>query len=162
MLVLENVKIVLYGFDDTLCIHKFHESDYDSEHLYNIDVLLHSNKAWSTCKPSIHMKKFMDLCSKKNMRQGLISSAMSFKHSIGKCEWVKDKYGIELENFCVGTFEAKFNMMLTIADAIKYSRDEILIVDDFWESLERAANNGFQACSPMEIVDFVTNEGCEI
>ena len=41
MLVLDNIKVVLWDFDDTLCIHEFHGSDSDSEHLYNVDVLLH-------------------------------------------------------------------------------------------------------------------------
>lgn len=162
MLVLENIKVVLWDFDDTLCIHKFHGSDSDSEHMYNVDVLLHGKDAWNTGKPNIYMKRFMKLCSDKGIKQGLISSTTSYKHAIGKCDWVKDNYGVELENFCVGTFEAKLDMMLAIADAYNYERDAILIVDDFWENLERAANNGFQACTPMEIVNFIIDKGYDM
>ena len=162
MIALENIKIVLWDFDDTLCMHEFHDGNGDSDHMYNVDVLLHGTDAWNTCKPNIHMKRFMTLCCNKGIRQGLISSTIFYKHAANKCDWVKDKYGVELENFCVGTPKAKLDMMLAIADAYNYKRDEILIVDDFWENLERAANNGFQACTPMEVVNFIVEAGqCE-
>lgn len=89
------------------------------------------------------MKKFMNLCYDKGIKQGLISST-TYKHAVGKCDWVKDKYGVELENFCVGTFEAKLDMMLAIADAYNYEMDEILIVDDFWENLREQLIRGFK------------------
>lgn len=45
MLNLNKVKLVLWDFDDTLCIHEFHGSDVDSEHRYNVDVLIHGKDA---------------------------------------------------------------------------------------------------------------------
>lgn len=49
-------------------------------------------------------------------------------------------------------------MMLAISDACSIQRERILIVDDFWENLERAANNGFSACSSMEVVDYIYSQ----
>lgn len=157
MISLDKIKIVLWDFDDTLCIHEFHGNNPENEHQYNVNILLYGKDAWSAGKVNIHVKKFMTLCMNRGITQGLISATRSYKHAIGKCDWVKENYGVELENYCVGDFEAKLDMMLTIEEAYNYKRDEILIVDDFWKNLERAANNGFQACSPMEIVNFIMN-----
>ena len=155
MINLNNVKIVLYDFDHTLCIHSYHDCSNDTTHEYNIEVLLHGKDAWSDCKLNMHMKKFIEECNKRGIRQGLISATHSYKHASAKNDWVKTNYGIELENFCVATADDKIEMMNSIADAYKYSRDEILIVDDYWYTLEKAANNYFQACSPMEVVNYI-------
>ena len=162
MINLDKIKIVLWGFDDTLCIHEFHSGDSDSKRMYNFDVLFNGKDAWNMCKPNIFMKKFMNLCLNKNIKQGLISTTISYKHATGKCEWVRENYGIELENFCVGTYKAKIDMMLAISDAYDYEKYEILIVDGFGENLERAADNGFQACSPMEVVNYILDKGYDV
>lgn len=155
MINLDKLKIVLYDYDHTLCIHTYHNASDDTTHEYNINVILNGKEAWSTCKPNKHMKEFMELCKSKGIRQGLISATHSNKHGNSKNEWVLDRYGIELENFCVSTSEDKIEMMKAIADAYNYERYEILIVDDYYATLELAANNNFQACSPMEIVNFI-------
>ena len=67
----------------------------------------------------------------------------------------KKEYNIELENFCVGYAEGKIEMMNAIHSAYGYDKNEILIVDDLYPTLEKAANEGFQACTPMEIVNYI-------
>lgn len=155
MIIIDNLKLILYDFDHTLCIHKYHDSSDDTTHSYNVDVLVNGKEAWSHCTTNKHMKEFMELCKEKGIRQGLISATHSYKHASAKNDWVLDKYGIELENFCVAKADDKIEMMNSIADAYYYERYEILIVDDYFAILENAANNNFQACSPMEIVNFI-------
>lgn len=46
-------------------------------------------------------------------------------------------------------------MLIAIAEAFDYARDEILLVDDVWDNLERAADNGFQSATPVEVINFV-------
>lgn len=152
MIELDKVKVALWDFDDTLCIHYHHGSSKEETHKYNLNVFKYGTKAWDGCKPSKTMKGFIDVLKEKGIKQGLISATTSAKHMNSKVEWVLENYGIELENYCVSSFEEKLEMMITIADALSIKREEILIIDDYWENLERAANNGFQACSPMEIV----------
>lgn len=48
-------------------------------------------------------------------------------------------------------------MLIAIEETFAYKKAEILIVDDNWETLVEAANYGFQACTPMEIVNYVNN-----
>lgn len=157
MINLENTKVILFDFDDTLCIHEEHQSNEEQKRIYNKNVLKEGIQAWSG-KPNIHMKKFMKECEKKNIQMGLISATVSVKHAKGKHDWVLMNYGINLENFCVGTFENKLAIMFAIADAYNIPKSQIMIVDDYWENLERAANAGFTVCSPMEVVNFVEEE----
>lgn len=156
MIQIDKLKMVLYDFDDTLCIHLQHDYDENNKqsiHLHNVNILKYGKDCYNeNTTTSTHMKKFMKTCEKLGIRQGLISATTSYEHFISKQEWVKERYGINLENFCVGTVEAKQEILLAIADAYEYDRDEILVVDDMWQTLSQAALNGFQTCTPIEIV----------
>ena len=63
---------------------------------------------------------------------GLISTTESFRHMEAKQQFVKRMYGVNLENFCVGTQDGKLDMLNAIAAAYVYEKDEIAIVDDYW------------------------------
>lgn len=158
MINLDNTELVLFDFDDTLCIHRNHKDTEEGEHKYNVNILRHGEFTWKDCDISIHMKKFMQKCNEKDIRMGLISATMSYLHSQAKHDWVLENYEIDLENYCVGTFEGKLKMMLAISDAYSIQRERILIVDDLYENLGRAANNGFSACTPMEVVNYIESD----
>lgn len=152
MINLDEIKLVVYDFDDTLCIHEKHSDSEDEEHLYNITVLKEGSKAY-TGSTNIQMKWFIDKCTKLGIRQGLISATRSYKHASAKCNWVSENYGINLEDFCVGNPRDKIEMLCSIKDAYNLEEYEILLVDDYWQNLEDAANKGFSCCTPMEIVN---------
>ena len=156
MIRFDLLKMVLYDFDDTLCIHTNHTSNEDQVHRHEVDVLVHGKDTWNGGSINNHMKEFMKLCTKFGLRQGLIS-ATTPHHSAPKCEWVEANYGIKLENFCVSRAEDKSRTMWAIKDAYNYRRDQVMIVDDYWKVLEMAANAGFQAYSPMQIVNYIAS-----
>lgn len=156
MINLDNIQLVLFDFDDTLCIHKDHRSSEVKDLQYNINVLRIGADTWNDCDTNPHMKLFMDICADKYIRMGLISATMGYIHSQAKHDWVLSKYGIDLENYCVGTFENKLKIMQAISLAFDIPKNRILIVDDLYENLVRAANDGFQACNPMEVVNYIT------
>ena len=154
---LEKIKMILWDFDDTLCFHSDHSSPadkFDTE--YNVKVLKGLD-VYSTCNINCDILKFMQYANKKNIRQGLISGTTCYIHMKNKLEWVKTHYGITLENFCVSSQEMKLGIMLAIAEAFGFEHDEILLVDDFWENLERAADNGFQSATPVEVINYVND-----
>lgn len=101
------------------------------------------------------IKRFIDYAKHENKRQGLISGVDCFIHARNKENWVKEHYGIELENYCVNSQEMKLGVLIAIAEAFDYARDEILLVDDVWNNLERAVDNGFQSATPVEVINFV-------
>lgn len=155
MLVLDSICMVLFDFDDTLCIHDNHSDGYPSEQQYNIDVLLHGKDYWQTSKPNKHMLEFMNECKRRSVRMGLMSAAQSYVHMVSKNEWVQREYGIDLENFCVGKPAEKAEMLVVISSAFSLPKESILLVDDCYSTLCEASAAGFQACTPMEIVNFV-------
>lgn len=116
-----------------------------------------------------HMRMFMDLCNKHGIRMGLISYASSNIIMQTRIQWVYQKYGYELENYCVGSREGKLDMLKAIQQTywkgnktvgpndtgILYSPRQILIIDDVGQTLQEAADNNFSACTPMEVVNFI-------
>ena len=149
------LKIILFDFDDTLCIHTDHTSGGDDE--YNAKMVVGDMSVWKNCQVNEQLALFMNICEEKGIRMGLISTTESFRHMEAKQQFVKRMYGVNLENFCVGTQDGKLDMLNAIAAAYVYEKDEIAIVDDYWYQLERAADAGFQAYSPMQIVYYVNS-----
>ena len=104
---LENLKMVLFDFDDTLAVHS--QGHRISDHLmkYMINVHSGSKELWNTSKPNLQLKKFMDYLACKNISMGLISGVHDCKAAERKIEWVKENYGYSLENYCVSSQEQK-------------------------------------------------------
>ena len=153
---LEKIKLILWDFDDTLCVHSDHHSTEDKFNTaYNVDVLL-KNDVYKTCSDNLQIKAFMHFAKEKGIRQGLISSTTSCIHMKNKENWVNEHYGISLENYCVSQPEMKLGIMIALAKANHYKNEEILLVDDSLDNLERGCDNGFQACTPLEIVNYIT------
>lgn len=103
MLDIKKIKIIMWDFDDTLCFHSDHTSPLDEfDTKYNVDVLL-GKDVYTTCSMNNSIKRFIDYAKKKNKRQGLISGTTSYIHMVNKKNWIKEHYGIELENYCVSS-----------------------------------------------------------
>lgn len=48
--------------------------------------------------------------------------------------------------------------MIAISDDYNIPRDRILLVDDYWEHLEKCAESGFQTASPLEVINYILKE----
>lgn len=152
---LENLKMVLFDFDDTLAVHS--QGHRISDHLmkYMINVHSGSKELWNTSKPNLQLKKFMDYLAYKNIPMGLISGVHNCKAAERKIEWVKENYGYSLENYCVSSQEQKMIELSTIAEVNGFHESQIALVDDYYENLGNAEKMGFTTFSPMEIVNLV-------
>lgn len=152
---LENLKMVLFDFDDTLAVHS--QGHRISDHLmkYMINVHSGSKELWNTSKPNLQLKKFMDYLACKNISMGLISGVHDCKAAERKIEWVKENYGYSLENYCVSSQEQKMIELSTIAEVNGFHKNQIALVDDYYENLGNAEKMGFTTFSPMEIVNLV-------
>ena len=152
MVNLDKVKLVLWDFDDTLCIHTDHTSakdEFDTE--YNVKVL-RGEDPYTECFVSEELMTIMHDLERRGVRQGLISATRGYVHAKNKEMWVREKYGVQLENHCVSNSHMKLGMLLAIAEADGLNREEILIVDDYYENLTEAADAGFQAAAPLEMI----------
>lgn len=157
MIDLQNVKMILFDFDDTLCIHRDHSSGEDEDY---DKTVFNKNNAWSNCEPSIIMKSFLRfIMNEKKYEVGLISATCTYVHSEMKVKWVEKNYGYKIENLCVGSAQYKLREMKAICSSKGYKQSEILLIDDLWDTLEMCNDNGFQAASPMEVANYVIQNG---
>lgn len=157
MIKIEKLKFVLYDFDDTLCIHQRHRTL--DEQTYNKNILLLGKDTFEYCESNKQIKNFIKICEKKGIAQGLISATTSCKDAEAKRNWVAEKYDIYLNNYSVGSRKQKVAMLQAICDAYGLYPQEILLIDDMWETLAEAEDAGFQACTPMEIVNYIDERG---
>ena len=150
---LENLKMVLFDFDDTLAVHS--QGHRISDHLmkYMINVHSGSKELWNTSKPNLQLKKFMDFLAHKNIPMGLISGVHDCKAAERKIEWVKENYGYSLENYCVSSQEQKIIELKVLAKVNRLHENQIAIIDDMYPNLEKAESEGFIALSPMQVVN---------
>ena len=157
MIDLDKLNYVLFDFDDTLCIHTRKKLlSYDSTD-YMKSLLL--NDSWWDkigCKPNKYMKEFMIELQNRNIELGLISQTDSYIHMVRKQEWVKEKYDIDLKNYCVSS--DKIDMMVALSRAYPIPFYSILIVDDKETILNMAVSKGFQAASPIEVVNYIADK----
>lgn len=152
---LENLEMVLFDFDDTLCIHSHRSDSY--EELMEYLSYIHSGetfpKSWNESKPNLQLKKFMDYLAYKNIPMGLISGVRDCKTAERKIKWVKENYGYLLENYCVSSQEQKIIELKVLAKVNRLHENQIAIIDDMYSNLEKAESEGFIALSPMQVVN---------
>lgn len=154
MINFDNIKFALFDFDDTLCIHTRHGSAHND--LERDSAILQGDlSVWRTCFPNTQISLFMQQLKKAGVPLGLISATRSCKHAELKKLWVKENYGVVLQNFSVGKRKDKVEVLKALAEAEGLKPEEILFADDCYKTVDEAANLGFQACTPMEIINFV-------
>lgn len=156
---LSRVKIALFDFDDTLCIHQ--KADNFVAEYYNVVMVEGRVSYWDEMhsQPNKQMKAFMDKLSVDNVELGLISATSFMCTAVNKIEWVKRKYGYTLKNYCTGDFDSKVQIIKALISADNLSPDEILFVDDLYSNVDAVAELGVQVATPMEVVNYINNLG---
>lgn len=155
MLDFDKVKFVLFDFDDTLCIHTDHGTSDGFEYIETLELGIN---CFADCVINESLKRFMLRCKDKGLRMGLISACEFYPRMVDKADWVLAQYGVKLENFCVSKSEYKVKVLCAIASAYGLKPYEILIVDDYFATLDFCSDLGYQACTPLEIINFVDTE----
>lgn len=153
--IMKRLELVLFDFDDTLAVHTNHVCRPSELYLNAIHDKMHD--PWETAATNKQLATFMHACVQEGKRVGLISATESYLASARKVEWVNKNYNVLCENYCVGEPEFKLQEMLAIATANDLAPDQVAVIDDYWLVLEAAASEGFIACSPLEIVNYIDN-----
>lgn len=155
MINLDEAKIVLFDFDDTLCIHSQHKKGSDTE--YRKAMIARDPEWWDKqgCQVNKQLKSFMDICSEKDKVIGLISAIDFSCTAEAKLNWVANKYHYILKNFCTGSFEGKKRIIQALLDGYGYKPENVLFIDDLYSNLEATAELGIQTATPMEVVNYI-------
>lgn len=154
MIDLNKVKTVLFDFDETLCVHEGHTTDVDNAaHIANF--LECGMRHYDKRKKNAQMAEFIDLCAERGIEVGVISVCASSIEMEAKCRWATEVYKHPFKNYCVGTAEHKIDMLEALSRVHAVWKSEIAIVDDLIFTVSRAADAGFTAWTPMEVVNYV-------
>ena len=151
-----NYEYVLFDFDNTLATHMSYAPGTDDVELV---AYLKGNTFFYDVEKSKHLQKFMDLLYEKHVPMGLCSAISVDTMSIraeAKIEWVIDNYGYRLKNMCVKSWSAKSKMCELLQQALGCNAKEILIIDDSYDVLEDCARKGFSVCTPLHIVNLIS------
>lgn len=148
---LENLRMVCFDFDDTLCVHSKRAGVSMID--YMLQVQSNDKGLWADSEPNLQLKKFMDYLRMNGIGMCLLGGVDSFKESERKIEWVRKNYGHSLENYCVSAQELKVTQLKIIAKINGFTADQVAIVDDLYSNLENAEMEGFATFSPMQIVN---------
>lgn len=157
MVDLTNIKLVIFDFDDTLCIHYKHGYTEDDELELTLKVYMSNKSPWCDHAKNRHMQEFINECVERKLPMGMMSLVTSFKHSERKIHWIKEQYGVDMENYSVGNRKDKLKLLKSLALALGLDHRQILFIDDRSDTLNEVAENGFIAVSPMQIVNYVEN-----
>lgn len=156
MINLDKLKLVIFDFDDTLAVHTVHRL-VDDRKDFHTAVIAGNLDAFSNALTNKALLNFINLCSSRGIRMGLMSATESFCHMQLKHKWVLLNYGVDLENFCVGSFDLKAKTLPYIAAANGLRNENILLVDDVVGTLESAGSLDFQVATPIEVATFMEN-----
>lgn len=159
MFDISQISMVLFDFDDTLCIHSIRGSwtNQDTKR-YVTNAIKNNASDYDYSIPNTQMRLFIQYCIDHNIEMGLLSHVQTIPEARRKINWVKDAYNVSLTDYSVGSRENKIPMLRCIADAKNIFHSEILLVDDMVLTLDEAADADFQTATPMEIVNFVNNQ----
>lgn len=146
MLDLTKIKIVLFDFEDALCVptdrHKKDESWLGIE-------------TYSYCVAPQFMREFVRRCKANGIQMALLSDAVTYKVSEAMLRWVKETYSVDMENYCVNSWKAKAAMLQKLAQGHGLPPRNVLYIDSNSLSLKFATEDGFTACSPSEIAYYM-------
>lgn len=150
MWTVDDLKVVCFDFDDTLCIH----SERVGKGMFKYLCSMHAdNDYWKDSEANLQLKLFMDYLHAQGTKMCLIGGVDSFKEAERKVQWVREKYGYSLENCCVSKQELKVVELEAIAELGGFYKKQIALVDDMYQNLEKAESEGFVALSPMQVVN---------
>lgn len=151
--IFDNLKMVLFDFDGTLAVHENHRTEHNLTYQSRMHQL--DRDPWVNSGTNHQLEKFMLLCLHHGVQIGLISATGSSMAAQRRIEWVARNYGVTCKDYCVGHADDKVVELEAIAIANKFSHYQIAIVDDYWKVLTDAADAGFVALSPLQVVNFI-------
>lgn len=158
MINFNSLKLVLFDFDDTLAIHRKHGTGTpEGHHRYCVQIYRGDLEAFKDCEPNAAIGEFIKKCKYYGVKMGLISFVDSCKHADMKLLWVKNKYDVTMEDYCVCSAEAKIQQALAITEALGLRPNQVLMVDDRYDVLASFGDHGFQHATPIEVVNYMVN-----
>lgn len=164
---LNNFKVVIFDFDNTLAIHN--DKDYlknrnqseNSLFNYYSNAYLNSDYFYETIEPCTvndTLKKLIDFFEFRNVKMYCVSG-MKFSFNFKAKEYfIQKNYSKNIEVVSVGSQQLKVDAIKIIQRINSCSLNEILFIDEIKENVIRFNDIGVCALLPDDINDLVNEE----
>lgn len=157
---LNNIKVAVFDFDDTLAIHK--DKDYikhrneNEENLLNyyLNAYLNPNSFYESIEPCNMSKsifKLINILRKNNVKIYCVSGMKFSFHLKAKEYFVHKYYGNDIEVISTKNQELKVDAVKIISKVNNCDLNEILFVDDIEENIINFNGIGINALLPNDV-----------
>ena len=136
---LENIKVVIFDFDDTLAIHKDkdycnHRKENEDKYLdYYLNAYKNPNNFYEDIEPCVKSEilyKFINNLRNKNIKMYCLSGMIFSFHLKAKQNFINKHYGNDIEVISVSKQELKLDAIKIIQRINNCNLEEILFIDD--------------------------------
>ena len=157
---LNNIKVAIFDFDDTLAIHKDvdyqkHRNENEEKLLnYYLNAYLNPEKFYEIIEPcdmSESILKLINTLRKNNVKIYCVSGMKFSFHLKAKSYFVHKYYGDDIEVISTRNQELKIDAAKIISKVNNCNLDEILFVDDIEENIINFNNVGINAFLPDDV-----------
>lgn len=157
---LDNIKIVIFDFDDTLAIHK--DKDYlknrnESEEKrldYYLNAYQNPEIFYEKIEPCVKSKILSNLINElrsKNIKMYCLSGMKFSFHFKAKQNFIKKHYGDDIELVSAGTQQLKLDGIKIIQRMNNCSLDETIFIDDYKDTINYLNDNGIKTIDVNDI-----------
>ena len=157
---LENIKVVIFDFDDTLAIHKDkdyykHRRESEDKYLgYYLNAYKNPNDFYEDIEPCIKSEILYDFIT--NLRNKCIKmyclSGMKFSfHLKAKQSFIDKYYGNDIEVISAASQKLKIDGVKIIQELNNCKLEEILFIDDRDDVINLLNNNGINSILVKDI-----------
>lgn len=157
---LENIKIVIFDFDDTLAIHKDkdyskHRTESEEKRLgYYLNAYKNPDTFYEDIEPCVRSEllyNFINDLRNKNIKMYCLSGMKFSFHLKAKQNFINKHYGNDIEVISASTQELKLDGVKIIQKFNNCNLEEILFIDDRDDVINLLNSNGIKSILVKDI-----------
>lgn len=157
---LDNIKVAIFDFDDTLAIHKDrdflkHRSENEETYLnFYLNAYLNPKTFYEdieSCNKSDSLYKIINILRNNGSKLYCLTGMKFSFHFKAKQNFIHSHYGKDIEVIACYPQESKIDAVKIIQKANNCDLSEILFVDDIKDNVDQLNNLGVYALSIDEV-----------
>lgn len=157
---LDNIKVVIFDFDDTLAIHKdkdflIHRRESEEKRLgYYLNAYQNPDTFYEDIEPCIKSEvlyNFINDLRNKNIKMYCLSGMKFSFHLKAKQNFINKHYGNDIEVISASTQELKLDGVKIIQRLNNCNLEEILFIDDRNDVVNLLNSNGINSVLVKDI-----------
>lgn len=163
MIKLDDIKIAIFDFDDTLAIHKninyrdIKNRTKEDKEKYYMDAYLYPKEFYEDIDPCYILPEILDFINilrNRNIKLYCVSGMRNSFNLEAKEYFIKKYYGNDIKLIITKNQDSKIDVSSILAKINKCNLSNILFVDDLIDNVIKFKSVGINAVVPKEIKNF--------